>query len=874
MKKLYPFLLFVLIANVIFAAQVNENDAKTVASNFLKNIDNTTFSENLDKLQLVYTAQGKNLQLNTNNNYYYVFNIADKGFIMLAADDVVYPVLAYSYEGAYNPETVPSSVEKWVEGYKNQIRYAIETNMEATDDIANKWQALRSATVPNYRGETAVAPLLSTKWDQSPYYNANCPYDSYYGERSVTGCVATAMAQIMKFWNFPATGSGFHSYNHPRYGTLSSNFASSTYNWASMPNMVSSTNSAVAQLMYDCGVSVDMNYGVASAGGSGAYIVSSGSPTVNCSEYAFKTYFSYKSTLSGRERDSYSESNWINLMKAELDAGRPILYGGVGSGGGHCFVNDGYDNSNYFHMNWGWSGSYDGYFAIGALNPGGVGTGGGTGGFNSGQVAVIGIEPSTGGGGGSTTTGIVLSTYVTLSASTIYYGDAFSVQTNIGNSSTSTFNGDLCAALFDSDGDFVDFVQIGTGFTLNSGSTFSSNITFSNAGSFSFLPGAYTVGVFYRPTGGNWIAVGNNSSYTNFVALNIINPSNIETYSTITPTPTTFTQGQAASVNFNVANATSSIFYGAYAVNLYDLEGNYVETIGSYSETGGLPGGYTYNPPYLTVTTSSISAEPGTYLLAVIYQASGTSSWYLTGSSSFQNPVKVNVQAAPLSPDVYEVNNTVAQAYKFSPYFASTTSNANTNGSNCHIGSDYDFYEIYLEPNYHFTITPRLHDSYNSGNGNTYSLDALFSYSFDGVNWSESYDDVMPSPIDIGGNTTIYFAVAPYYTGEVGTYLLDINMSRFATTGLSDLGENRVRVYPNPAISEFTIDLSAIENTNITQCSLFDMMGKKVLERKMNDLNGQKTTLKVTDLARGTYLLKLTDDKGQEIHIQKMNINK
>ncbi len=287
---------------------------------------------------------------------------------------------------------------KWLEGYKNEIRFIITNNILQTTEIANDWSSLINGI--NYGGslgkKAGVTPLCQTTWDQSPYYNALCPYDNSASERTVTGCVATAMAQVMKFWNFPATGTGYHSYNHDTYGTLSANFGSSTYNWTSMPNNVSSNNSAVATLMYHCGVSVDMNYGVGSTGGSGAYVISNASPVTNCTEYALKNYFGYKSTLQGVEKDNYTQTQWVNLMKTELDAGRPVIYAGFGSGGGHCFVNDGYDINSFFHFNWGWSGSYNGFFVITALNPGGVGTGGGTGGFNNNHQAVIGIEPSSG----------------------------------------------------------------------------------------------------------------------------------------------------------------------------------------------------------------------------------------------------------------------------------------------------------------------------------------------------------------------------------------------------------------------------------------------------------------------------------------------
>jgi hypothetical protein len=185
------------------------------------------------------------------------------------------------------------------------------------------------------------------------------------------------MAQIMKFWNYPATGSGFYSYNHPTYGTLSANFGNTTYQWNSMPNSVGAWNEAVATLMYQVGVSVDMNYSPSS---SGAYVISAASPVTACSEYALKTYFGYRNTLQGIQRINYDETQWVSLLKNELNAGRPVLYAGFGSGGG-------------------------------------------SGGYNSGHQAVIGIEPP----GENQAFNMALYDYVTPSATTIAYGQAFTV---------------------------------------------------------------------------------------------------------------------------------------------------------------------------------------------------------------------------------------------------------------------------------------------------------------------------------------------------------------------------------------------------------------------------------------------------------------
>jgi PKD repeat protein len=220
-------------------------------------------------------------------------------------------------------------------------------------------------------------PLTQTTWDQSPFVNALCP------SGSVTGCVATAMAQIMKYWNFPPNGTGSHSYNEQTYGTQYVDFAATTYNWPAMVTAVAGPCPDIATLMYSCGVSVDMSY---SPSGSGAYVISAQSPVINCAEYAFKTYFGYDpNTVLGIEYGNYTYQAFITILKNELDNSRPMQYAGYGQGG-HTWVCDGYDVNDFFHMNWGWGGMYNSFFDLNALNPGSST-------FNSNQQVIIGIQP-------------------------------------------------------------------------------------------------------------------------------------------------------------------------------------------------------------------------------------------------------------------------------------------------------------------------------------------------------------------------------------------------------------------------------------------------------------------------------------------------
>ncbi len=316
----------------------------------------------------------------------YTINLDNGGWVLVSGDDVAYPVIGYALKGSASPEPIPPAFQEWITDVQKTIRDAAEKAQSAlpTNRVSAQnravWEAL---TMPlnkvNSVQATGVSPLLKTTWSQGKYYNTLCPYDSsasnWVDNRTLVGCVATAMGQVMKYHNWPDQGVGTHSYYHPTYGTLSANFGATRYNWGAMPwGSVTEYNTAVATLLYHAGVSLEMDYG---PHGSGAY---TGSVAV-----ALKTYFKYKDTITYKHRSSFSTDAWENKLRTELDARRPLVYRGRGSGG-HAFVCDGYSGTNFFHFNWGWNGHYDGYFYLSDLTPGDHN-------YNSSQAAVLGIEP-------------------------------------------------------------------------------------------------------------------------------------------------------------------------------------------------------------------------------------------------------------------------------------------------------------------------------------------------------------------------------------------------------------------------------------------------------------------------------------------------
>ena len=390
--NLLPTFLFLFVSFLGFSKQVDVNFASTIATNFIQQ-NQTVLKRSTVKLNLHYTSEQGNLLGNTkrgtSKNSYYIFNFSDnKGFVIVAADDKVNPILGYSLEQGFDFAKAPTNVLGWLKRYDEEILRIVNDGSTAEHP---EWNRLNSTISPVKRVVTSqVAPLLKTTWDQSPIYNDSCPKDPSTNNLSVTGCVATAMAQTMKYWNYPATGIGSNLYSLNLFGTLKADFSKSTYRWGDMTSSISSSSStnsksAVAQLMRDCGYSVNMQY---SSTGSGAWVFGRTSPTA---EYAMIQNFGYSSTMTSLQKDNFTDADWITKLKTEFDQARVVIYVGYTSdlASGHCFMADGYDANNFIHFNWGWGGYANGYFAITKLTPVTAYN------FSTLQGAIMGIKPPT-----------------------------------------------------------------------------------------------------------------------------------------------------------------------------------------------------------------------------------------------------------------------------------------------------------------------------------------------------------------------------------------------------------------------------------------------------------------------------------------------
>lgn len=784
---------------------------------------------------------------------FYIFNInKDEGFVIVTADDAALPIIGYSLDQGFSGENLPDALVYMLNGYAEQISEAIQNDVVANHRIKMNWAELLSDQPGALlKSVSAVNPLLTTTWNQSPYYNDNCPYDNTYGELTVTGCVATAMSQIMNYWEYPATGVGYHSYNHDTYGTQSANFGATTYNWSAMPNNLNGPNQAVAVLMQHCGVAVDMDYGVAQTGGSAAYVIENASPVQHCVEYSLKTYFDYKTTMQGVIRQYYDDATWIQMMKTDLDAGRPIQYAGFGQGGGHTWVCDGYDNSNLFHMNWGWGGVYDAFYSLDNLSPGVGGAGGGSGSFSSGQQALIGIEPANGGGGGGGSNTIDLRAYsnIVVQPNPINFTGPFNVAVDVANYDTDNFTGSLAAVMFNSDGDFVDIVQELGNVSLESG--YFNNYIFSSDGLLA-TPGEYYIGIYYKPVGGEYLIIGV-GEYSNYVATSIVGPENdIQMYSAMAVSPLPVISGEAFEIVFDIANYGSQTFTGDISADLYDMDGNYLEELVSVPITLE---DLTYGT--LTLQIEGVDVEAGSYILAIWDKPDGDD-WQLVGSDDYPNPITIEIAAPQIQPDMYENNNEQGVSYNFPLSFSGTSASINSTGSNIHEGNDLDFYMIDLPAGSQYRFDARVHDSYNSGNGNVYTNDVLWAFIV-GNQVSEAYDDLTPGYFIVEGGQPVYFVVSNYYQGNKGTYLLDVQIEKgiFGVEEIED--EDFLTVFPNPAKGDINIDVKNWNELGLpAKIEIFNQMGQLVFQDENVSPSTTKINLGLPQLKNGQYTLKVS----------------
>lgn len=387
MKKIYLLLITVIVSVCAMANPVTPDEARQRIAQFMNPRRAPSLAQHIESLRLVETSYYRQSDMTVAASYY-VFNAEGQGFVIASADDRVPAVLGYSDKGTFVPNEMPANMIAWLKSYDKQMEY-LHSHPEAA--------ARRAVT------GAAIEPLIKTHWDQRSPYNNLCPMD---GEnRSLTGCVATAMAQVMYYWKYPAqTSTEIPSYTLTKTvkgeegdeevkTEIPAIPAATPFDWDNMKLEYNGTETeeeqnAIANLMLTCGTALKMDY---SSAVSNAYTQDMASCLINYMDYDLGTRF-----LS---RGDYRYAEWCQIIYDELAAKRPVLYGGQSAGGGHAFIVDGYRSDDYFHINWGWGGSSDNYFLLSILdsnNTTGSGASSSTDGYSFNQDATIGVQPNTG----------------------------------------------------------------------------------------------------------------------------------------------------------------------------------------------------------------------------------------------------------------------------------------------------------------------------------------------------------------------------------------------------------------------------------------------------------------------------------------------
>ena len=799
MKKL--LLILFLFPAIAFAAPVSKERANAIGENFFnKSIEAHRIAGRKAHFVAQQHSNIRKVSRNTGNTYapYYIFNNEGGGFVIVAGDDCATPILGYSTEGSIDLDNLPIQLEELLNAYADEIQMALENNDQATDSILELWDAYYRAP-QSLNATAAVNALITTSWDQYPRYNNKCPSDaslSSLGGHPTTGCVATAMAQIMKYWEYPKKGYGSNSYRSERYGTLSANFGSTSYDWDNMPLKLSSStsstqNNAVATLMYHCGVAVSMNYNSDGRGSSGAFVVDVGYGQASA-EGALTAYFGYASTVTGKKYDqSTTTAQWTNMLKTELNNKMPVLYAGYNpNGGGHAFICDGYDSNNKFHFNWGWGGQANGFFSLTALTPSGDN-------YTQGQQAVIGIKPKDGSSPAKNydlymntdLTATNTSSSTSSEPNAYKFGNTLSFTAKVENNGSGAFNGYLKVGAFKEDGTFIAWSNESYHFSLNAGqNTVQKTYTFT--GGVPFLPGKYRAYMYYQDDDevqskvvktdeGIILTEYNNVAFT------------VKSSGTLKPVSSyrmdqvfgSWTTGAKVRVYVDVKNtSTSTTFKGKIRLALYNLDGTLADVIEEIDYSSGIAANMTISPNFFT----ELHTEPGTYNLTLQVKASNQSSWsYMDCTASYPNPVSVIIKAPDLVADDYEPNNTQPSATTLLWEVDDEMEDFGTWTVSLHEDSDIDYYKLVFPKSNKYKVHVSLYDKLNQGGWHYVNASAQFSYSIGKSSFSGNY--VIDETFSFDGPTILYFKIMPFGMNGLGYYELAGDIEETANPNIQDV---------------------------------------------------------------------------------------
>lgn len=570
MKKLLFSFVLLSVCGSVSAEQISVSQAASIAEKYL--------GEAVNVGQNLAPAKMKGLQMSAESPEYYVFNTdGKKGFVIISGDDELTELVGYSNEGEFRSENAPENLRAWLDGYAAFVR-------SVRDGESRPMRAsVNNATL-------VVEPLVTTRWNQGEPYNLLCPYDSSVGVTCPTGCAATSMAQLINYHEWPVQGKGTKSYNSS-YGRLTVDFSKSVYDWANMKdryesyydennNIVNEWNdteaNAVAKLMYDCGVALEMGYGPYSSGTADTEMT-----------LALCNYFNYHADLI--TRDGHTVDEFLARIKEELDNSRPLVFNGQGSGGGHSYIVDGYDSNDYLHVNWGWGGISDGYFNVSYMNPDDLGTGGGSGGFNEMQSIVVAYPDETGEGSvGQNVMRLVDSSmwgggdgYVKALQESIVKGEDFKVEYyGIWNMVNLDYIGEFALGIFDSDGKMLSVTASNKAIIGRFNLTYYPETLVANEELAALSDGDYTIRMISRQQGyDDWVRVAADGidiavSGNEIKKREPVVPTAVISCENLEVLTSTVDVGGTVDIQFTLKNDSEYDFMGKVSLIVYDDEKN------------------------------------------------------------------------------------------------------------------------------------------------------------------------------------------------------------------------------------------------------------------------------------------------------------
>lgn len=435
MKRLGLLMIALLFGVFASARTLSQEEAAAYACKFF---DNTTSSS----LRMVWSGQTSGAPA------FYAFNNVNGGFVIISAEDSVTPVLGYSYTGTFRVDGMPSNLRGWFSGLEKDIVKVRKDKLVQNPEVKAKWETIGVRT----KGDVDAILLQTAEWDQTSPYNFYC--DLPDGKKAVTGCVATAMAIFMRYLEYPAHGTGhLNGYRTSTKGYQIEGYDidDHNYDWKSMPVSSMDVRKAddaakkqIAQIIHDCGVSVKMDYTQSSSGALSARI-----------PVALINNFGYSAGTLEYFRSLYDYSTWESMLRNELGENRPIMYGAqdYGGAGGHQFIIDGFDGKGQWHVNWGWSGSDNGYFTIDLMIPGSFA-------FSARASAILGAVPDPDGTKEQSSLILLENEGIKLISGSFVTGKEFEINPNyIANWGFADYKGKVVPALVSKDGTVIEKIS-------------------------------------------------------------------------------------------------------------------------------------------------------------------------------------------------------------------------------------------------------------------------------------------------------------------------------------------------------------------------------------------------------------------------------